>query len=65
MKNGKNNLKGGFAGLLLNINRYATAVVCNADNIILFYDNINSVTKACKCLINRVIHYLVDKVVQT
>ena len=65
VKNGENYFKSAFAGLLLNVNGNASAVIRNADYIALFDINLNVGAVSCKSLIDRVINNFINKVMQT
>ena len=65
VQHGENDLKGALAGLLLNIDRDAAAVIAHADNVAGLDDDLYPVAVAGQSLVDGVIHDLVYKVMQT
>ena len=65
VKNGKYHAYGRYTLLRVNTDRYSAAVIGNPYNSVIKNFNQNLVTVACQRLINRVIHYFINKVVQT
>ena len=65
VQHGENDLKGALAGLLLNIDRDAAAVIAHADNVAGLDDDLYPVAVAGQSLVDGVVHDLVYKVVQT
>ena len=47
------------------VNRYASTVILNGYRVILVYHHLYICTIARHCLVDRVVHSLVDKMVQT
>ena len=65
MEHGKNNLQGGFAGLLLGVHRDAAAIIGNADDIAFLDADLDMAAIARQSLINGVIHNFIDQVMKT
>ena len=65
VQNGENDLECALAGLLLNVNGYAAAVIAHADDVARLDDDLDAVAVAGECLVDGVVNYLVNQVVQT
>ena len=65
VQHGENDLKCALAGLLLNINGDAAAVIGDGNDVARLYDYLDTVAVACKRLIDGVIDNFIHKVVQT
>ena len=65
VKNGVYYLKGGKTELLIHTRGNTTSVVLNGNTVILVNSYVNAAAIACKCLVDRVIHYLVNEVMKT
>ena len=65
VQNCENDLKCALAGLLLNVNGNAAAVILDGNDIAGLNDDLYAVAVACQRLVDGVIDNFVDKVVQT
>ena len=65
VQHGKDDLQRAFSGLLLNVDGNAAAVVGDADNVSRFDGHVDAGAVAGQRLVNRVVHNLVNKMMQT
>ncbi len=64
VQDGKNNLKSGGAGLFLDINGNAAAVIADADDVSFLDNDIYAVAEAGQCLVNGVVDNFIHQMVK-
>src|SRR5574344_1249322 len=65
MKDSQYDLKGRTALLVIDASRNASAIILNPDGIILVYGHLDIIAEATHCLIDTVVHNLVDQMMKT
>ena len=65
MQHREHHFKSTFVLFFVHVHRYAAAVVDHGYGIIGIYSNFNMMGIARKSLVDRVVHHLIDKMVQT
>ena len=65
VEDGHNDLKGALVELLVHVNRDTTTIILNGDGVVLVDCDLNVLTVASHCFVNRVINGLVNQVVKS
>ena len=65
VENGHNNLKGALVKFFVHVNRDTTTIILNGNGVVLVDCNLNVLTVASHCFVDRVIDGLVNQVMES